>query len=232
MSRELAVRLCSFCNNEFFADPREIKRGNAKFCSVVCYRNSRARQTRICAACHKPFLVYRSEIRKGNGRFCSTKCYHLTTTPLIDRFFKYVGRKLPNGCIPWIGCASKEGYGVINSGTRQGRMLRASHVSYELFIGPIPNNLFVLHRCDWPACIKPTHLFLGTQSDNMADKVAKDRSAKGEKARHAKLTAVQVSEIRLRYNTDNDNRHKLAKEYGVTVGNILSIINRKTWKHV
>jgi hypothetical protein len=133
----------------------------------------------VCAVCGNTFLAHVCEIKIGNGKFCSRGCYNKSRTiPLIDRFFRYVGRKLPSGCIPWIGCTNKDGYGVISSGRRDGRMLLANRASYELFVGPIPQGLHVLHSCDNPPCINPVHLFIGTQAINMADKKSKGRMHK------------------------------------------------------
>jgi len=75
----------------------------------------------------------------------------------------------PNiGCWLWINWIDKDGYG----GCKHGQAHRASWVIYH---GPIPNDLFVLHKCDVPACINPKHLFLGTQLDNMRDGFVKGR---------------------------------------------------------
>lgn len=80
----------------------------------------------------------------------------------------------PNGC--WIWLAAKTcGYGVINIGN--GITRKASRVTWELLIGPIPKGMHVLHRCDNPPCVNPAHLFLGTHLDNVADMNAKGRGA-------------------------------------------------------
>jgi len=134
---------------------------------------------RRCEQCSKPFLTYPSAIKYHGARYCSRACYHQSRhVPLIDRFFHYLGRKTPAGCILWDGNTNRDGYGVIGSGTRKGRMLLAHRVAYELLVGLIPAGLLVLHRCDNPPCINPVHLFLGTQAVNIADMVAKGRGRK------------------------------------------------------
>jgi hypothetical protein len=81
----------------------------------------------------------------------------------------------PNtGCLLWLGKVGTDGYGLFKVGGKR----RAAHrVSYEIHKGPIPPGLWVLHRCDTPACVNPEHLFLGTHADNMRDMVAKGRMA-------------------------------------------------------
>ena len=79
------------------------------------------------------------------------------------------------GCHLWIGGADPDGYGVISRQGRRGKQERAHRVAYELFVGPIPDGICVLHRCDTPACVNPEHLFLGTNLDNVRDRDAKGR---------------------------------------------------------
>ena len=96
------------------------------------------------------------------------------TKSLLERFWAKV-QKSDDGCWIWTASFGKAGYGAINSGRRPTRMLSASRVMWEIAYGPIPEGLSVLHRCDVPRCVRPDHLFLGTQRDNIRDAMAKGR---------------------------------------------------------
>lgn len=76
-------------------------------------------------------------------------------------------------CLLWRGSTNKRfGYGDIGVG---GKLMKVHRVAWALVNGPIPDGLFVLHTCDVRNCIEPTHLWLGTQTDNMRDAAAKGR---------------------------------------------------------
>ena len=83
------------------------------------------------------------------------------------------------GCWNWRGGKDKDGYGSIKI---DGQQCRAHRVSYEEYIGEIPDGLNVCHHCDNPPCINPSHFFIGTHADNQHDKVAKGREARGERS--------------------------------------------------
>jgi len=137
-----------------------------------------------------------------------------------------------NLCWLWTACVNPAGYGVFAlSRTKQ---TIASRYSYLLNTGSIPKDMFILHKCDNPPCVNPEHLFVGTQKDNMMDKVNKGRGTKGEQVGSSKLLEKEVLEIK---NSFKDNpvfgaQIKLARTYKVDVKTIQRILTNQIWKHV
>lgn len=94
--------------------------------------------------------------------------------PLEKRFWKRIRKT--DTCWLFGGSLTSSGYGRLSEMTEHGeRSHRAHRVSWELHFGSIPEGLLVLHKCDVPQCVNPSHLFLGTHRDNAIDKTIKDR---------------------------------------------------------
>lgn len=130
-----------------------------------------------------------------------------------------------SGCWLWEKAHDPGGYGQIYVAP----VVMSTHrVAWMIHRGPIPDCMRVLHQCDNPACCNPAHLFLGTQADNMADKNAKGRGAKGERQGNSKLTAIDVQVIR----ASKLNKRLLASIYGVHPMSISRIRSGRQWKHV
>jgi hypothetical protein len=108
-------------------------------------------------------------------------------------------------CWEWQGSRDPKGYGHFGP-------QRATHLLYEARIGPISGGLHVLHKCDNPPCVNPAHLFVGTNADNVADKVAKGRSAQPHRR---KLSDEQIVEIRARWAAGGVLQREIAADYGV-----------------
>lgn len=81
------------------------------------------------------------------------------------------------GCWMWYGSVDKDGYGRLR-GSTDGviEVIRAPRASWNLHRGNIPKGFMVLHDCDTPACINPSHLYLGKQRENGADKAVRGRA--------------------------------------------------------
>lgn len=151
------------------------------------------------------------------------------------RFFKYV--KKTKTCWNWTGALRDKRYGCMGIGSRtdKSKKIERSHrLSWMLHFGKIPKGKHVLHKCDRPICVRPSHLFLGTHQDNMKDMTKKKRyvSYKGSENGNSKLIESQVREIR-NYSPIIDGRMKeFAMKYGVTRCTINAIITRRLWKHL
>lgn len=140
-------------------------------------------------------------------------------------------KKQPDGCWEFFGCKSSDGYGLL---TFQGRPEKAHRLSYKLAVGEIPIGMVVCHKCDNPPCGNPDHLFIGTQSDNIADRVSKGHEAdhKGVKNGRAKLNDSEILRIRNSHDRGEHTKKELADKYGVSDVLIGMIVKRKIWRHV
>jgi hypothetical protein len=170
---------------------------------------------------------------------------------LEERFWPLV-QKQDEGCWLWIGNRVHSGYGRL---TYDSKTDRAHRISWRLTYGEIPDGLLVCHRCDNPPCVRPEHLFLGTNKDNMQDMASKHRgvegdkhwlrkhperarrgkpfySGRGEELHNAKLTEEAVRDIRARWVPRKVTYAMLGEEYGVTDMCISAVVRRKTWAHV
>lgn len=139
----------------------------------------------------------------------------------------------------WQGNTAK-GYGRF---WLEGQSVPAHRAAYVLFVGPITDGLFVLHNCDTPLCVRPDHLRLGTQSDNIKEAFAKGRKhapaigVPGEQNGNSSLTEEQVLEIRSKYKPSRAGHpsttsfNALAREYGVSKFAIQYAV-KHGWRHL
>ena len=136
-----------------------------------------------------------------------------------------------DGCWLWTAGVDKDGYGKYRLGGLGSKTVKASRASYMFNIGPIPKGLGVLHTCDTPACVRPSHLFLGTDADNSADKVRKGRQPRGEaNGGGGKLTRRQVDEMRRLYGMGGYTHKQLARQFGVNRSLVGMIMRGEIWR--
>src|SRR5271169_801106 len=119
-----------------------------------------------------------------------------------EKLLENVERK--NGCWEWQGTKNDRGYGLIYDGES---IQRCPRVAYQVFVGPVPKRLLILHSCDNPSCINPKHLKAGTSSENRRQAVERNRLKIKPFFRdplrhsHVKVTWRQVNLIRKSYKT-------------------------------
>lgn len=134
----------------------------------------------------------------------------------------------PNtGCWLWIGVVSGR-YGRMKF---NGRMTQATHISLDLNGVQVNSGMHVCHRCDTPICVNPAHLFCGSQIDNMMDRSAKHRTARGTKNGSAKANDEMVKMI-LQKRALGVTQLELAKETRLGLSTVGHISIGRTWKHV
>ena len=147
----------------------------------------------------------------------------------IKRFYSHVAVGKSTECWEWIGSRQQNGYGLF---WFDYKMRLAHRFAFWFSTGIDPDDLCVCHSCDNSSCVNPAHLWLGTHYDNKQDSIAKGREAHGEMLPQAKLTEVEVIEIRRQHATGHYTCEELSKEYNVNAASIGNIINRKSWTHI
>jgi hypothetical protein len=144
-----------------------------------------------------------------------------------EKFWNRVKMSPGDGCWEWGAGRDGRNYGQMNV---DGRPRKASRLAYESAYGPFDDSLCVLHKCDNPPCCRPDHLFLGTKTDNAADRGAKNRTCHGEAKPAAKLTEAAV--LRIMSLRGTMTKRAVAKLFGVGETTIYQIFYGQTWKHV
>lgn len=158
----------------------------------------------------------------------------------VERFWFKVLKS--DSCWVWQGGRNWGGYGLV--APSKGHSTSAHRFAWELTYGNIPDGLNVCHHCDNPPCVRPDHLFLGTDADNMQDAQRKGRMPIGKPRvrrgrvcgeahwRATKLTDQLVRDIRAEYAARLGSMQDLSRIYGVDIAHIHRIIHRQVWRHV
>jgi HNH endonuclease len=155
----------------------------------------------------------------------------------VERFWKQVRKSSGNGCWLWTGCTDHRKPHPYGRMRWKGRQIKAHRIAWILTYGEIPDGLWVLHKCDVPLCVRPDHLFLGTNLDNVRDSIAKGRwvipkhHLVGEAHYNAKLTDDDVLLARQMFR-DGVSQRQIARTLDIAFQQIWRIVHGKSWKHL
>lgn len=135
-----------------------------------------------------------------------------------------------NGC--WICVShsySKAGYPVVAVKRQPMTLVRA--IAKEKY-PDLPSYIHVLHKCNNPSCVNPTHLYLGTHEDNMHDRKESGHyaDATGENNNNSKLSDSTVLAIRELYVSTVTTHRKIAQLFGISKTQVTRILNNKQWR--
>lgn len=142
---------------------------------------------------------------------------------VLARFWSKVDKS--GSCWVWTAGASHNGYGRFKW---LGKTHRAHRLSFAWAAGRHPSDL-VLHRCDNPACVKPSHLYDGSQKENMRDRSVRGRTdQRGVRNPSARLRPDDVRAIR----ADQRSQSRIAADYDIGQSHVSQIKRRKIWRHL
>lgn len=168
----------------------------------------------LCPHCNTPIpppTLKPGAVRASRARYCSRRC------KLYSKVDKTPGHGPKADCWVFTGAKHVAGYGMINKSDNKDSDITTAHAySWELENGPVPEGEFVLHKCDFPPCVRPDHLFLGNHQDNMDDMNAKGRWS-------CPLPLSEIREIKASSKTNAE----LAVMYGCGE---LTIWRIRTWR--
>jgi hypothetical protein len=181
------------------------------------------KSTRDCEHCRQPFVIPR---HRQEQRYCSNRCSASSRNPTMEeRLWARVDRSAgPSGCWPWTG-PHLRGYGQFSV---ENRTVRTHRMAWQATHGNIADGMCVLHRCDNPPCCNPSHLFLGTNAENTADKIRKGRARylHGEDNPMARLSAADVMAIR----SAEGPQTAIGARFGICQTSVSQIKLGKRWK--
>jgi len=137
-----------------------------------------------------------------------------------ERFWERVDKS--GDCWVWTGAITDNGYGIATPNCTN---VKAHRLAWMLEYGQIPKGMKVLHRCDNKPCVRLSHLFIGTSSDNAVDCTKKGRNPR------CQLTPNDVRQIR-RLRSEGMRAAQIADRYGMSQGHIQRVVSGISWAHV
>ncbi len=147
----------------------------------------------------------------------------------MEKFWQKVDKTAPNGCWNWMAGCTSGGYGEFWFGKK---IWSTHRLAWWLTYGYIPKNKMILHKCDNRRCVNPEHLYPGTNTDNMRDRLNRGKCPRGETHPNSKMTVKKVIELRQRYAAGNETVMELGLIYGMSQSSVSNIINKVQWGHI
>jgi hypothetical protein len=160
-----------------------------------------------CSECGSAVQMYASVARRTPLRRCPS-CRK--TKPLDQRFWALVSKS--EGCWEWQGGKTTAGYGQISE---YKKTYYAHRLAYEWYVGPVPQGMFVCHRCDNPSCVRPDHLFVGTAAENVVDAMQKRRYRPWGRTPTRVVLPDEIREIRRRV-IAGETQRAVASDFGIS----------------
>lgn len=187
-------------------------------------------------------VIFQDKFGCTTRKYCCLDCKfeHIRKPKvIIARFLKHVeicehGWDCKECCFQWCDVTTHYGTFVYRKGTRVVSK-QAHRFMWWLKFGKVPKDMEVCHNCpegDNSLCVNPRHLWLGTQADNIKDKIKKNRQNRGETNWNARLTEEKVIKIRRMFATGNYTKREIGKLFDTTDDNVYMIVSRRTWKHI
>lgn len=198
--------------------------------AALVLRDIRDREadTKPCAHCGTAFArdIRNTHAYWERAKYCSQSCAGAAWSqrcrdgrlPLADKFNGNVAQS--DGCWLWTGIKDRDGYGLFTYAKKQ---YRAPRLALELDGRPVPAGHYACHHCDNPGCVRPSHLYVGTPTDNAADTKARGRARHGKKA---KVSADDIAVIRAAPGRHQD----IADRFGISRSSVSMIKSGKTWR--
>jgi len=164
----------------------------------------------------------------------STSTRGWTRARKLDHYIDKSGG--PDACWLWKASTDTVGYGSFEWRKKKHKAHRAAWS--EAYQREIPPGMVICHKCDVRRCCNPAHLFLGTQLENIADRNAKGRQARGaalaavlprgQDHPTAKLSLEEAREIK----AATGSHSNIAARYGIAQSTVTRIKNGKRWSHI
>lgn len=148
-----------------------------------------------------------------------------------ERLWRHVTKtKFLRSCWLWHGFTNSDGYGVMRDGNK---LLLVHRVSWSIAypFTPLDKDTLVCHACDVRNCVRPSHLFTGSQADNMRDATEKARRAFGRRNHNAVFYSRDIRDIRAAF-AGGKSIAQLARDYRVAYNSMWQIVRMKTWRQV